>query len=65
MDISGVSSSAISMIASTGTQTGVATQKKVMEMQEQTATKLIEAIQQTPQKPTASSTIGGNIDVKA
>lgn len=65
MDISGVSSNAISMIANTGTQTGVATQKKVMEMQEQTATKLIESIKQSPQMPSPSSTIGGNIDVKA
>jgi hypothetical protein len=64
MDISGVSSSTISMIASTGTQTSVAMQKKVMEMQEQTAAKLIESVQQGTKELNSSSAIGNNIDVK-
>jgi iron-sulfur cluster repair protein YtfE (RIC family) len=64
MDISGVSSSTISMIANTGTQTSVAMQKKVMEMQEQTAAKLIESVQQSTKELNSPTALGNNIDVK-
>lgn len=64
MDISGVSSSTLSMVASTGSQTGVAMQKKVMEMQEQTAVKLIESVEKSTQSLNSSPAVGGNIDIK-
>jgi hypothetical protein len=63
MDISGVSTSALNMVANTGTESSVAMQKKVMEMQEQTAVKLIESMQQSTETLKPASAVGNNIDV--
>ncbi|MEJ2622949.1 MAG: putative motility protein [Candidatus Thiodiazotropha sp.] len=64
MDIAGVSTSAVSTVANAGTETSVAMQKKVMEMQEQVAVKLIQSVEQSAPKPNPSSSVGNNIDIK-
>jgi hypothetical protein len=64
MDIAGVSTSAVSMVANAGTETSVAMQKKVMEMQEQVAVKMIQSVEQSAPKANPSSAVGNNIDIK-
>jgi uncharacterized protein YbcI len=65
MDVSAAGSPSANMLATiaTKTETSVAVQKKEMEMEKQTATQLIESIEQSAPKPTAIGNIGGNIDV--
>ncbi|MET0090891.1 MAG: putative motility protein [Candidatus Thiodiazotropha sp.] len=69
MDVSGVGASSITALTNTATQpateTGVAMQKKMMEMQKEMAAQLISSIEQSAPKPKASGPIGGNIDVMA
>ncbi len=65
MDVSGVSASTASMYANmpARTEASVAVQKKAMEIQEQTAAKLIASIEQSAPKPNATGPVGGNIDI--
>ena len=67
MDVSGVSASAVSMVANTASQVGdeksVAMQKKVMDMQKETAAQLVASIEQSTPKPQNAGAVGGNIDV--
>lgn len=65
MDVSGVSTLTASMIANLATKTeaSVAVQKKAMEMQEQTAAKLIASIEQSAPKQSPAGTVGGIIDI--
>jgi hypothetical protein len=39
-------------------------QKKVMEMQEQVAVKMIQSVEQSAPKANPSSAVGNNIDIK-
>jgi hypothetical protein len=68
MDVSGVNSAAISMVANTEPPTreaiSVSVQKKAMDIEKQTAAQLIASIEQSTPKPKSSGPIGGNIDVK-
>ena len=60
MDVSGVSSSNVQQTqSSTKAQAEILVQKKAMEIQEQSASELIEAV------PDAESPVGQNIDVTA
>lgn len=65
MDVSGASSPSASMIANvaTKTETSVAVHKKAMEMEKQTAEKLIASIEQSAPKPTSTGAVGSNIDI--
>jgi hypothetical protein len=69
MDISGVSASPMSMITNTASQatseSSVAMQKKVMDMQKQMAAQLVSSIEQSAPKPKNSGSVGSNIDVTA
>jgi hypothetical protein len=65
MGTSGVGSPSASMLSTIATkmETNVAVQKKEMEMEKETAAKLIESIEQSAPKPNATGSVGGNIDV--
>lgn len=65
MDVSGVSSPTASMIANVATKTeaSVAVQKKEMEIEQQTAEKLISSIEQSEPKSNSTDSVGGNIDI--
>lgn len=68
MDISGISSSAISMLTNTAgpnEATSIYALKKALEMQEHLALQLIESVELCLPKPEASGPLGGNIDVYA
>jgi len=58
MEISGIATTTATQ-ATQNSQTGVAVHKKALEIQEQTATQLIESL------PDPTSRVGQNIDVKA
>ena len=70
MDLSGVSASAVSMVANTVSQVGddknVAMEKKAADIQkdqQQTAVQQVAAAEQSASKPQSSGAVGGNIDV--
>jgi hypothetical protein len=68
MDVSGVSSSAVSMLtntASTNEATSIYALKKALEMQENLALQLIESVELCLPKPDANGSLGVNIDVYA
>ena len=65
MDVSGVGSPTANMLAdmATRTEVTVAVQKKAMEIQEQTAARLIASIAQSAPSANATGPVGGNIDI--
>jgi len=60
MEVSGIATTTVPQ-SSQNSQTGIAVHKKALEIQQENATKLIEALPD----PDPSSPVGQNIDVKA
>jgi DNA-directed RNA polymerase specialized sigma54-like protein len=65
MDVSGASSPSATMLANiaTKTETSVTMHKKELEMEKQTAEKLIASIEQSAPKPASTGAVGSNIDI--
>lgn len=58
MDVTGVSSAAVSQVGNTGEAVAITMQRKSQDMQRETAQSLIEAL------PDPMSPLGQNIDIK-
>ncbi len=65
MDVSGVGSSAVSMVTGATPQAvaSVAMQKKAMEMEQQMAAQLVQSIAQSAPKTASTGSVGSNIDI--